>query len=176
MATAPPDSGTPGVSRRRSFWLPLAAFAAVAAVSFGGWFVIDRQERQLAAAVLQERVDAVEATLRQGVLLRAESVSRMAQRLALAGSDAERARLFSVETDIYLRQYDSMLAFAWVDAAGAVRLVAARPDVVVPPTGTRLDVDAARLAAGQAEPRMADSWLLAGRAGVAGNSATPCQR
>lgn len=165
MVTATPEPVEPGGDARRGAWLPAAAFLAVAAISFAGWLAIDRQETRLADAVLQERLNAVEAALKSGVATRAEAIDRMSLRLASARDDAERERQFDLESGIYLDRYASLRALAWAGPDRIVRHVATRPGEDSLPAGAALDVDPERLAAGDAEPRAARSRLLGGKNG-----------
>jgi PAS domain S-box-containing protein len=165
MVTATREPGTPDGSLRRSAWLPAAAFAAVAAVSIAGWMAIDRQEVRHADAVVQERALTVEAALRTSIVVRAQALERMAQRLGHTRDDAELSRQFALESGIYLKQNPSLLTLVWAGPDRIVRLAAARTGAQTLPVGATLDFDPERLAAGAAEPAAAGSRLLGGRNG-----------
>ncbi|WP_158637096.1 PAS domain-containing protein [Arenimonas daejeonensis] len=141
------------------------AFLVVAVLSAAGWWAIARHDDRLAEAVLEQRANTVQAALRASIVARAESIRRMAQRLAQAPDEAALERQFDIDARIYLQHYPSLRSLTWAGPDRVVRHVLAQPGAPVLPAGATLEFDPDPLAVGNAEPAASRSRLLEGSNG-----------
>ncbi|WP_374601334.1 PAS domain S-box protein [Arenimonas sp.] len=129
---------------QRAGWVPLVVAAAAIGVSLMVWFAIDRDQATRREAVLQRQSDLVEQAMQSGIRDRSNELRRMALRMVDAADATDRAALFDLDAEIYLRDFPAFVTLIWTDQQARVLRQRSRPGEGVDVLGRSLDFDPIR--------------------------------
>lgn len=99
---------------------PLFALVLTWAVTLVTWRHYESIEQRAERALLEQHAQALSDTFGEAVATRIAAFERMAQRQALASDGIDREQLFTLDAQLYRRDYPSLAAIAWLDAGGHV--------------------------------------------------------